>query len=103
MLLWAMRIVGSPRRARNLKEVAIVWKLDAPAGFAFATDGVNFKNKELASRQFRVSKAAGPDEFRWEDANTAPGTFPYNVKVTHNGRDCPILDPTVVNDDVSPP
>ena len=88
--------------ARRLKDVPIVWTLRAPAGFSFAPDAINFKNKELASRQFTTSKS-GSHEFVWEDANTAYGTFPYNIKVRQDGRDCPVLDPIVVNDDDAPP
>ena len=82
----------------KLRNVPIVWKLHAPAGFSFATDGINFKNKELASKQFVTSRVSS-HEYVWEDANTAYGTFPYNIKVRQEGRDCPVLDPTVVNDD----
>ncbi len=88
--------------ARRLRDVPIVWTLRAPAGFSFAPDGVNFKSKEMASRQFTTSKA-GSHEFVWEDANTAYGTFPYNIKVRRDGKDCPVLDPIVVNDDDAPP
>src|SRR5437016_1048763 len=41
---------------RRLRDVPIVWTLRAPAGFAFAADGVTFKSKEMASRQFTTSK-----------------------------------------------
>jgi hypothetical protein len=85
-----------------LRDVPIVWTLRAPAGFSFAPDGVNFKSKEMASRQFPTSKS-GSHEFVWEDANTAYGTFPYNIKVRKDGKDCPVLDPIVVNDDDAPP
>jgi len=83
--------------ARGLKDVPIIWKLQAPAGFTFAADGINFKNKELATRQFKSPKQSS-NEFQWEDQNNAPGTFPYNIKVKQDGRDCPIHDPIVVNE-----
>ena len=83
---------------RRLRDVPIVWTLRAPAGYTFAADGIHFKNKEMAIRQF-VGPKAGPREFVWEDANTTPGRFPYNVRVRQDGRDCPVLDPIIVNDD----
>ena len=87
---------------RRLRDVPIVWTLRAPAGFSFAPDGINFKNKEMASRQFTTSKSTS-HEFVWEDANTSPGTFRYNIKVRQDGKDCPVLDPIVVNDDTDAP
>lgn len=82
---------------RRLRDVPIVWTLRAPAGYTFAADGIHFKNKEMATRQFAGPKA-GPREFVWEDANTHPGEFAYNIRVRHEGRDCPVHDPIVVND-----
>ena len=87
---------------RKLRDVPIVWTLKAPAGFSFAADGVHFKNKDMASKQFASPKASS-HEFVWQDANTAPGSFPYNVRVRQGATDCPILDPIVINDDTDSP
>ncbi len=101
----AAGITASPytlKVTRRLRDVPIVWTLKAPAGFSFAADGVHFKNKEMASKQFASPKASS-HEFVWEDANTAPGRFPYNVRVRQGATDCPILDPIIVNDDTDQP
>jgi hypothetical protein len=83
---------------RRLRDVPIVWTLRAPPGYTFAPDGVHFKNKDMAARQFKPAKSSGPHEFVWEDANTSPGDFPYNIRVRQGDRDCPVHDPIVVND-----
>jgi hypothetical protein len=83
---------------RRLRDVPIVWTLRAPPGYTFAADGIHFKNKEMAIRQFKPAKASNPHEFVIDDANTEPGEFAYNIRVRHEGRDCPVHDPILIND-----
>ncbi len=89
------------RVSPKLRDVAIVWTLRAPAGFSFAPEGVFFKEKDL-TKQFGSAKHSA-DQFVWQDANTTPGKFPYGIRVRRDGRDCAVLDPIVINDDVVSP
>lgn len=89
--------------ASGLKDVTITWKLKAPKGFAFAPDGITFRDKG-AGKEFGKSKP-GATEFQWVDKNIQEKEgkaryrpYKYNVKVTKDAKDCPQLDPIVVND-----
>jgi hypothetical protein len=86
---------------RDNKDVVITWRLKDSPGVKFAKDGIFFKAESLraAERQFRRVESKSPeDTFQWRDANTEPGKFKYGVKVIENGKECPPLDPIIIND-----
>jgi hypothetical protein len=78
----------------------IAWKLVAPPGWAFAANGIEFK--QPGNPDFKEGRK-GAREFRWFDANSKPGRHAYNVNVTppDGGAAC-TRDPTIMNDGEGP-
>lgn len=87
--------------AKGNYDVDIVWEIRNSPGVTFAKEhAIYFKEKDraAAARQFREPRLLDDRKFRWRDANTGPGEFHYGVNVIENGKSCPPLDPSVVND-----
>jgi hypothetical protein len=87
--------------AKGVTDIEIEWQIRNSPGVAFARDGAIFfkeKDRAAAARQFRNGKLTESTKYSLWDANTAPGEFNYGVTVVDNGKLCPPLDPTIVNE-----
>ena len=79
------------------KDVKIHWLIGDAGNYSFADDGVFIKTP---TTQFSKVPTGNKKLFVLNDKNTQSGTFNYGVRVHDdaNNRDCPVLDPIIIND-----
>jgi hypothetical protein len=85
--------------ARGNHDVEIVWEIRNSPGVTFSRDEpVFFKSKELASKAFTNPKGEGGTRYSWHHVSTGPAVYHYGVRVVDNGRACPPLDPSIIDE-----
>lgn len=77
---------------RGSRDVRMIWTL-VTGNAQFASNGIDV----LSPGTEIHGKLHGPRHYKWENRNSGPNRFKYNVNVIQDGRPCPSHDPFIVN------
>jgi hypothetical protein len=87
-----------PTRACAGARKTVTWRLNAPAGYRFAADGVTFKAGTPAAADVRCRPlGTGGTLFSCDFDPTAGPTYLYTVTVSRPGKPDATLDPRIIN------
>jgi hypothetical protein len=85
--------------ARGNREVDITWEIRNSPGVVFASEApIFFKNMEVAAKAFRDARAEGGTRYRLRHNSVGPAIYHYGIRVVDNGRTCPELDPSIIDE-----
>jgi len=80
----------------STQNATIVWYVSPFSSLRFPKENaVTFR--EAPEGEFRCATAEDTRSVSCIDAYTRPGTYKYSIRVTHDGKDVPPLDPSVIN------
>jgi hypothetical protein len=91
---------ASYRVGKGVKGATIVWDVQTP-NVTFPSQPIRWKKESqaLAEREFTNPRLLRDGRgFSWDDGNSQPATFNYGVNVIQDGKACPPMDPTIIND-----